>query len=348
MKKTLTLTIVLAVLLVLAFAGSAFAAEPQVVPLMAGQHTQVGTVTVSNDGANMTVTYDITVDGWFLTTTHLYVGTKEPKKSAPGQFPYKHEDLYATSDTFTVTVVPGTKYYVAAHADVLNENDIIGYDCPTLEELAALLPDSVLIKPVNYPNAGSYVDLTLSGGLSGTFPAYCIDATHTIYLGSEYAANVYSSFEQLPDYLTIGDDPGIDNPENLDLVNWVVNQRFIGKASPSGGFYTSADVQDAIWILIDDNPAVTATQNVKAAEIVQLALTYGEGFRPNFAAGDVFTIILAPVAAAGYQTTIAQILLAELGVECTPIYKSETAWALGGFDWKPWKTGWGQFFVYIP
>ncbi|GAI71767.1 unnamed protein product, partial [marine sediment metagenome] len=56
--------------------------------LIAGQHTIAGSVTVSNDGENLFVTYK-TSDGWLMNATHLYVDTVEPTISAPGKFPHK-------------------------------------------------------------------------------------------------------------------------------------------------------------------------------------------------------------------------------------------------------------------
>jgi hypothetical protein len=61
-------------------------------------------------------------DGWELTETHLYVGTDVPTKSAPGKFPYKHEDLgNVTSDSFVIAlselgVGPGDTLVIAAQA----------------------------------------------------------------------------------------------------------------------------------------------------------------------------------------------------------------------------------------
>lgn len=59
-----------------------------------------------------------------LYTTHLYVGNLIlPKKNnkwttAPGQFPYKHENLNGVnSDSYSITGLSGT-IYIAAHADV--------------------------------------------------------------------------------------------------------------------------------------------------------------------------------------------------------------------------------------
>ncbi|MFC2042227.1 hypothetical protein ACFLTV_01845 [Chloroflexota bacterium] len=84
---------------------------PVEVILCAGQHTDVGTATVSDDGINLTVVYETTGD-WIITETHLYVGTTNPATtppltSAPGQYPY--DDDYPSSgvpDTTVTYVIP--------------------------------------------------------------------------------------------------------------------------------------------------------------------------------------------------------------------------------------------------
>ena len=86
--------------------------------------TMVGTLNVVYSGSVATVTYSSLNAGIKLNTTQLWVGnTMLPLKkgkfiTAPGQFPYKHENLGGvTTDTFTITGLSGN-IYVAAHADV--------------------------------------------------------------------------------------------------------------------------------------------------------------------------------------------------------------------------------------
>ena len=92
--------------------------------LIAGQHTVAGSITVSNDDENLFVTYE-TVDNWLINETHLYVGTTIPTNSAPGKFPYKHEELGGiTTDTYVIPmedlgVVPCDIIYIAAHAELV-------------------------------------------------------------------------------------------------------------------------------------------------------------------------------------------------------------------------------------
>ena len=131
MKKKV-LGIVLATVLALSL-GLVFAApvgahtegDPYVTDLIAGQHTDVGEVSVWNDSTNIYVTYLITEPDWVITGTHLYVGKTDPNQgdingnqltTAPGQFPYSPEIAEdGLSATFTLCDVD-TPFYVSAHA----------------------------------------------------------------------------------------------------------------------------------------------------------------------------------------------------------------------------------------
>ena len=94
--------------------------------LMAGQHYVAGTVTVSINKTNVTVTYT-TNDNWVLNETHLYAGDKDlipvTKKGNPkiGKFPYKaeHDGVNEFSYVIPIAELKGTKCFtIAAHAVV--------------------------------------------------------------------------------------------------------------------------------------------------------------------------------------------------------------------------------------
>ena len=87
------------------------------VPLIAGQTTKVGSVSVWNVGDDLYVKYDTTESGWGMDETAVYVGADPPPSAAPGGFPYKHEDLgCATTDEYVVALGGLTHVYIAAHA----------------------------------------------------------------------------------------------------------------------------------------------------------------------------------------------------------------------------------------
>jgi len=77
-----------------------------------------------------------------------------------------------------------------------------------------------------------YFQTTISAGgdLDGTYTGWCIEYKPNAV--SNVTKNVYSSYEPLPETLTtaydqprtVGDpNSNVDKPENLDLVNWVIN-----------------------------------------------------------------------------------------------------------------------------
>jgi hypothetical protein len=136
--------------------------DPYTTPLMAGQHDEVGTVSVWNDDTNLCVRYQLSNDalaeGWFLTETHFAVAggveyengdivppTPEaiPQKNGnppPGQFPYGDDNLgvYDNGNLIggpdfyqecvllsKLGVVSGDEVYIAAHAVVCKLSDVI-------------------------------------------------------------------------------------------------------------------------------------------------------------------------------------------------------------------------------
>ncbi|MCD4683547.1 MAG: hypothetical protein K8R86_09720 [Bacteroidales bacterium] len=89
--------------------------------------TLVGTLNIDYDGSIATVTYSMDA-GFTLNETHLYIGDEPvPQKNngqytvAPGQYPYKHDDLNgANSDTYVVDGLSGD-IYVIGHAVACGE-----------------------------------------------------------------------------------------------------------------------------------------------------------------------------------------------------------------------------------
>ena len=79
----------------------------------------IGTLTVDYDESTHTVTvnYDITGSGYWMTETHLYVGNDPlpPNPGKPGQYPYSHTLDNETTDDYTITGLYGD-IYIIAHA----------------------------------------------------------------------------------------------------------------------------------------------------------------------------------------------------------------------------------------
>jgi len=127
--------------------GEGTEADPEVIDLIAGQNTTVGTVSVWN-GINealgvecLYVKYEITEPGWVMTETHLAVATNlndpdgipQTKKHnpIPGKFPYKHEDLdFVMDDEYIIPLSEIDEevgcedtFYIAAQASLQNLNN---------------------------------------------------------------------------------------------------------------------------------------------------------------------------------------------------------------------------------
>lgn len=374
MKKMIFAVMMLAMIASVLPAGTVFAGEAVTYDLMAGQGIDVGSVTVEDDGTNLIVTYNIDVEGWHIIQAHLYAGDKAPKKAAPGSFPFKSGPIHATSYTFTVPlaemgVESGDELFIATHALVNNENNILGYMdaegnmyaeqafetvCPTLGDIAAALPEYFTMN-LEGDGAGYYnVNFDLDGdGVRENYDWYCIDHTHSIGFG-DYTVRVFSSYETLPDAIINNGtgDNNVDHPENLDLVNWVIN---------NPGTLTQVQIQDVIWALVDDDPAKGPATLDEAELAVYEAALLQDGFVPTD--GQKLAIVLQPVDASDNsvgqvtigQVTIGQVTFASLGLACvdvalyTPVFQEETGWAIPDADgFTEFKQGWGGYFTFTP
>ena len=176
-----------------------------------------------------------------------------------------------------------------------------------LDLLAAALPDTVTMSV--HHGDDSYWDVTISndGALNGTSEGWCVDGDHGIGYDKNYTAKVYSSYETLPAGL-------VAKPENFGMVNWILNQGFVGKPAGGGlGNYTVGDVQQAIWESIGDNTTLTSISYnaARVAQIMAAAVTHKD-FIPT--CRDFVALVLQPVG--GQQITIAQVTFASLGVDC--------------------------------
>lgn len=92
-----------------------------VAPLMTGKKERAGTVTVTNDGSTLYVTYTVT-GGWTLTKTHLNISRGIfTRHDGSGRVNVKQNHASGTT-TYTYAIPmqwnAGSKIYVKAHADV--------------------------------------------------------------------------------------------------------------------------------------------------------------------------------------------------------------------------------------
>lgn len=312
-----------------------------IAPLFAGQHDEVGTVTVEVDGDVLTFTYEIEPP-LVITEFHFYIGNDPPDKSAPGQFPVKQENIVMTQD-----------YPSYVWTKLLSDLSI-NVDCPIiaahavvermdyLDEFNFHFPETNVTMQLALNPPDSYWKATVTDSdifEAGTFyDDWCIDTENSIASNMVYDAVLYSSDDlvSLPPNL-------VKNPDNFDLVNWILNQDFVGKPSTGcEGNYTYGEVQRAIWILLENDNTTTAglgtIDECRWEEIVSQAEAEGEGYKPL--CGGVIAVILDPDGIS--QITLAQITVAEVVVECGAPY-DETAWALPDPNC-PFDQGWGVYY----
>jgi hypothetical protein len=115
-----------------------------------GQDNYAGTLTISNDETNIYVTYTITAEGITLNQVHFWAGTDlnlAPVNGSgvpvPGQFPYKAENLNATTYTITIPISSlgivnvdeycGATVYTLAHAALSNGETAWSFGTPFSE-----------------------------------------------------------------------------------------------------------------------------------------------------------------------------------------------------------------------
>ncbi|NES03604.1 MAG: hypothetical protein F6K22_12565, partial [Okeania sp. SIO2F4] len=130
--------------------------------------------------------------------------------------------------------------------------------------------------------------------------AFGLDPNTTFNEGDSrrFDASVYSSYD--PAVTSDGLGGLIEKPENLDLVNWILNNTGTGNALEG---YTAGEIQLAIWELMDNAPpsseelrgveAFLGFDQANVDEIIDLAQQHGEGFEPQ-EAGEKVAVILVP------------------------------------------------------
>jgi len=302
----------------------------------------IGDVLVWNDGANFYVKYLVEDSAYSLTETHLQVATAVsgiPQKNGnpiPGKFDLSEEHAGVSEYTYVIPLewAAGTPVYVAAHGVARTSQ---GTNCDTfdLDLFASMLPsDPISFKRyLHYPGGPAYFpEIIISSGtwLDGTYYGWCLD-TDSSMPNVDYIANVYSSYEPLTDV-------EIEFPENLDLVNYIINQDWVGQASTCGGLFTYGDVQRAIWTLVENALTLTGLDEWSQCRVdVILADAYanGENYKPG--CGDKIAIILEP-----YPLLYVQILMFEFPIVCV-CEVDETAWA-SGLDFSG--SNWAMYFQY--
>lgn len=169
----------------------------------------------------------------------------------------------------------------------------------TLATIKASLPKSgAIVVARDMTPDGDFYDAAVSETGDARFDGlefaavYCIEGPDPINLDARVPVTFH-----LADEASVPAG-AVANPQNLDMVNWILNQDFdtVNNGDGTGATYTEREIQGAIWGLTDDIVFVNETVNdgttANAREIHDLALLHGEGFTPG--EGDIVGIVAVP------------------------------------------------------
>ena len=283
---------------------------PWCIPLVLDDEGAVGEVIVKNEGGQVKIGYTVN-EGWCLDSTQVHVGLGGVPADLEDFF-YQHDNLdCATSDFFSVDGLAGAEFTVAIAAGVHQDAQI--------ESNALASFHGRVTENVSHNGGDSYFNTTVSGDVTGTFDGFCIDTTRGISSGPTYSSTVWSSYDpNFPDGI-------IGYKENLDLVNYIINQDYTAHG------YTYGDVQRAIWTVIGPKVSTSGLgtwSSDRVADILAEVEANGDGFVPD-CEGGVVALILQPTNPTG--KTIAQVTIIEAPMAtieaCAPATPDQTAFA---------------------
>ena len=198
-----------------------------------------------------------------------------------------------------------------------SEPELIGYEyTPAL--LDEVLPESVKFYVLRKGNSYFTTNVKTEGVLKGTYQGWCIDTDYVILTDTAniYTARVIHTLKEGFDTLGL-----VKHPENVLMVNYLINQDYVGKTAADDSLFTYSDVQRAIWELIDDEQSdegLGPWSQVRVNQILQDVQTHGTDFIP--CCENQLAIVLKPLVPE-VQVTIIQISLKDFPTVCVPVYE---------------------------
>ncbi|MCJ7695562.1 MAG: hypothetical protein MUO40_09060, partial [Anaerolineaceae bacterium] len=316
----------------------------ETVDLIAGQHNPVGTATFHLTGSGLEITYQLDADeiaaGAVITEVHIDFAmvlnndannggfhANSSGNPSPGLFdintlPSSGATSWSLSvsnaDLLTYLNLPSTAtvpddFYIAAHGVVEWGGEGI---CPTLPDGKWRYLPSIWGINFYIPNVSLYDENSVNSNLylSG-LNGWCMDRDRGAFDNSWYESLVKVNF-----LCTVGEDLEcyVDIPENINAVNWLLNNKtFVTGA-------TMADIQVAIWRLIDDlgysKPTSLPFNEARVTALVTEALNNND-FTPS--CGQIIGVIMYEDGFDCTSTTFMQVMMIERTVECGG---SETMW----------------------
>lgn len=225
--------------------------------LIAGQQYDVGEVTVHRYADYIRVEWIIDDHAWELQEVHFgWFSQPLPAKPAPGQMQFGDE----ASGWYYAVNIP--MEYLCDHSKTTEECDCLfaahavvhKAGCPeddsvakTIYEEGLVLPEDVRFRVWLAGVDGLFrLQINDPTGVLGWdgWSAYCLDKQAQNIAGIWYDGTVISDWDELAGV--------VDHPENMDLVEWIIRQRYLETGIFCGEPVNRHNVQNAIWYLIDD------------------------------------------------------------------------------------------------
>ena len=340
--------------------------EDMVANMITNNTIDVGDIRVWNDDEKLYVEYLPDIEnGWLISETNLHVGENSgdfpvaggQKNLVPGNFKYKRNyDPPIISDVYEIDMgdwEKGNVLYIAAHA-------VVAHSYIDIDQFGSMLPETASIKVVFGWGSGLvtspstyYFDPVsiLDTDIEGEHEGWCIDLGHNIEMNEEYNTLVFSTYEDLPQWLSeiLGNDDH-NNQKSMKKINWLLNQNLMGEPYTGNGaedaeVFTMEDIQMAIWTIIDPDGIVSVNipddlldlfDEERVSFIVSMTDEHDD-YIPG--SGDSIGIIFAPVEDG---EVIAQVSLVMVDVP-TYTVDEENCW---GSIWdkenKGWATRWND------
>ncbi len=291
---------------------------------------------------------------YVVTLVHLdfaktFAGLPQTKQGnpIPGQFEtHKEADPYATKLVIK-DVIGEFDRFGAIHMEVVKYGGIEGFEfyLPNQVQMKIARPGITSSTFMTILNGGFMSDFDMGYG-PGVYESWCVDLETGIASDRIYDSNLYSSYEDIPDGI-------VDKPENLDLINYLINNFKVGQIvqpldnncdeirSPEP--LTRYDIQQAIWYYIDDKIAPWSWNEGRRSAIICDVDTYGNGFVPVCDQKIVFLVVPAEFEH-DFQIIIGYPNLGEIEVPCET--EEGTAWGDGYFGATFPGKQWGTWFQY--
>jgi hypothetical protein len=251
-------------------------------------------------------------------------------KNLPQIGHFEYSDVLNVIDLDDIPGTRDTEVSIAAHAVVSNESEF----CGICDELVIGSIDELEIDYTEL-TGNSYFEITIG---DETYPVWCVDYDHSMSLGvgptaypfflydvTTYAATcVPELYDPFPTDLGSGYGAlgGIDRPENLPAVVWILNQWRLQTAITAT--WTVSDIQWAVWSLVEAAGEITPT----AAQQAIIDAVPAELPEPGCC--DYVGVIIMPTQPVVDLIPVPDIELRQLAILLVPApcCMDETAWAL--------------------